>query len=152
MSLTIAKLAGRAGLSPDAVRYYERAGLLPAPERSGAGYRLYEERLLDRLSFIKGAQRSGLKLRQVRELLEIIDRGVCPCGHTESLLSERIAEVDQEVKELREIRKQLIALKGHLPSPAACSEDSEPWPCERAFIEVGVKPKGAGTVHGKQTG
>lgn len=141
MTLTVAKLAGRAGLSPDAVRYYERVGLLPPPARSGAGYRLYDERLVDRLSFIKGAQRTGLKLRQIRELLEVIDRGVCPCGHTESLLGERIAEIDHEIKQLRDVRKQLVALKDHLPSPAACAEDSDPWPCERAFIEVGTNRK-----------
>lgn len=151
MTLTVAKLAGRAGLSPDAVRYYERAGLLPAPARSGAGYRLYDERVLDRLGFIRGAQRTGLRLRQIRELLEIIDRGVCPCGHTESLLTERIAEIDREIKDLRDVRKQLVGLKDHLPSPAANGEESDSWPCERAFIEAGTKPKGE-TPHGKAKG
>ena len=142
MALTVAKLAGRAGLSPDAVRYYERAGLLPAPERSDAGYRLYDERLLDRLNFIKGAQRTGLRLREIRELLEIIDRGACPCGHTESILSERITDIDREIKQLRDVRKHLVALKDHLPSSAGWAEESAPWSCERAFIEVGAKQGG----------
>lgn len=148
MTLTVAKLAAQAGLSPDTLRYYERAGLLPLPDRSRAGYRQYDERMVERLRFIKGAQRTGLRLRHVKELLEVIDRGMCPCGHTQTLVDERLAEVDREIKQLREVRKQLVALKEHLPASAS-TNDSQPWPCERTFIEIGTKPKGA--RHGKAT-
>ncbi|MEX2556483.1 MAG: MerR family transcriptional regulator [Actinomycetota bacterium] len=137
MSLTVAKLADRAGLSPDTIRYYERAGLLPEPERSQAGYRLYEERLLERLRFIKGAQRSGLRLSQIRELLEIIDRGACPCGHTESILSQRISEIDAEIAELKAVRQEIVQIRERLPSVVEWPETSDTWPCEQAFIEVG---------------
>jgi DNA-binding transcriptional MerR regulator len=142
MTLTVAKLAARAGLSPDAIRYYERAGLLPSPPRSGVGYRLYDEGLVERLRFIRGAQRTGLKLRQIRELLEVIDRGMCPCGHTEALLADRIAEIESEMKELREIRRQLLSVKQSLPPEARRSRGADSWPCERTFIEVGAKMKG----------
>lgn len=137
MSLTVSQLAEGAGLSADTVRYYERAGLLPAPERSPAGYRLYDEDMVARLRFIKGAQRIGLRLRQIRELLEVKDRGLCPCGHTEALLGKRIAEIDREVAELRDVRRELLRLRERLPSADACPEAADPWPCEQAFLEAG---------------
>ena len=131
------QLAGRAGVSPDAIRYYERAGLLPEPGRTAAGYRVYDENAAERLRFIKGAQRIGLRLRQIRELIEIRDKGRCPCGHTELMLSQRITEIDSEVSALREIRRALLGLRDRLPAPSALSEDGEQWPCEQAFIEAG---------------
>jgi DNA-binding transcriptional MerR regulator len=68
------------------VRYYERLGLLPKPERTAAGYRQYQQDAVERLRFIKSAQRVGLRLREIAELLAICDYGLCPCGHSEALL------------------------------------------------------------------
>jgi DNA-binding transcriptional MerR regulator len=85
-ALTISMLAKRTGIGADTVRYYERAGLLPPVARTRAGYRKYEESTADRLRFIKGAQRLGLRLREIAELLQVRDRGACPCGHTEALV------------------------------------------------------------------
>jgi DNA-binding transcriptional MerR regulator len=92
MALTVSALADTVGLSADTVRYYERVGLLPKPARSAAGYRLYDQAVVGRLRLIKGAQRAGLRLREIGELLQVADRGQCPCGHTESLLREHLAE------------------------------------------------------------
>lgn len=141
MELTVSKLAARAGLGSDTVRYYERAGLLPSPKRSAAGYRLFDEGIVDRLLFIRGARRTGLKLRQIRGLLEITDRGLCPCGHTEVMLRERIDEIDREMAQLNEIRTQLATLRQKLPSADECVQGSEPWPCERVFVETGATTK-----------
>ena len=82
MTLTVSKLAARVGLTADTIRYYERAGLLPPPDRAASGYRAFEDDPVDRLRFIKGAQRIGLHLQEIKELLDIPDRGLCPCGHT----------------------------------------------------------------------
>jgi DNA-binding transcriptional MerR regulator len=101
MALTISALADQAGLSPDTVRYYERVGLLPPPARSAAGYRLYDQDAVACLRLIKGAQRAGLRLREIGELLQVADQGLCPCGHTETLLRERLAEVRAELDRLR---------------------------------------------------
>lgn len=136
VSMTVSQVAGRAGVSPDSVRYYERAGLLPKPERTAVGYRVYDEDTAERLRFIKGAQRIGLRLRQIRELLEVRDRGLCPCGHTESVLSQRIHEIDTDMAALKEIRRELVRLRDQLPDPSACAEVGVRWPCEQAFIEA----------------
>jgi DNA-binding transcriptional MerR regulator len=104
MSLTVSHLGAEVGLSAATVRYYERLGLLPAPERTAAGYRQNPKEAVDRLRFIKSSQRVGLRLREIAELLAICDQGLCPCGHSEALLRERMAEIDAQVAELQAVR------------------------------------------------
>src|SRR5918993_2974310 len=122
MDLTVSVVADRVGLSPDAVRYYERLGLLPPPARSAGGYRLYDEAAVERLRFVKGAQRVGLRLREIGELLEVVDRGQCPCGHTDTLLRERLAEVDAELARLGALRATLARLLAERPERACAVE------------------------------
>jgi DNA-binding transcriptional MerR regulator len=131
-TLTVSKLAEQVGMTPDALRYYERAGLLPKPERTPSGYRLYDDAMADRLRFIKGAQRLGLRLREVRELLDVLDRGLCPCGHTERALSQRMHEIDAEIVRLRDLKGQLGRLLERFPAEA-CEGD---WPCQEEFIRT----------------
>jgi DNA-binding transcriptional MerR regulator len=132
MALTVAALADQAGLSADTVRYYERVGLLPPPARSAAGYRLYDEATVGRLRLIKGAQRAGLRLREIGELLQVADRGQCPCGHTETLLRQRLAEVRAELDRLRALETDLVRLLEHYPDPG-CPETvtaAADWWCD----------------------
>ncbi|HWD45887.1 MAG TPA: heavy metal-responsive transcriptional regulator [Actinomycetota bacterium] len=117
MALTVSALAGAVGLSADTVRYYERVGLLPEPARSAAGYRLYDEDAVGRLRLIKGAQRAGLRLREIGELLQVADQGLCPCGHTETLLRQRLAEVRAELERLRDLETELGRLLEPRPNP-----------------------------------
>lgn len=132
MALRVSDLAARVGLSPATVRYYERLRLLPEPERSPSGYRQYDEELADRLRFIKGAQRFGLRLNEIRELLDIQDRGMCPCGHTRELLRTRVEEVDEEMRRLERLRADLLTMidRANCDAPASMS-----WPCAVEFIE-----------------
>ncbi len=123
--VTIGRLAREAGVNADTVRYYEREGLLPAPRRTDAGYRLYSPESVGRLRFIKGGQRLGLRLAEIRELLEVHDRGSCACGHTDALVRRRLAEVDAEIARLTELRRELASLQGCLSECAPASD----WPC-----------------------
>ena len=107
MGLTVAHVARRAGVSPHTVRYYDRVGLLKAASRTGAGYRDYSEDALERLRFIRDAQRLGLRLQDIRDLLEIRDRGQCPCGHTRKLVETRLTLVRAEIRRLRDIESEL---------------------------------------------
>ncbi len=66
--LRVAELAAEVGVSPDTVRYYERAGLLAPPPRTASGYRVYPPETVDRLQFIQGCQRFGLRLKEIAEL------------------------------------------------------------------------------------
>src|ERR1700757_5072575 len=99
--LSVGQLAARAGVRPDTIRYYERAGLLPRPRRTGGDHRRYGAADLDRLLFIRGAQRLGLRLAEIRELLAVRDTGTCPCGPAETVLREHVAEIDRGMGGLR---------------------------------------------------
>ena len=80
---SVSELAAAAGSSPDTLRYYEKVGLLHAPRRTPCGYRRYDDSARDRLAFIRGAQRLGLTLADVRDLLAVRDTGDCPCEPAE---------------------------------------------------------------------
>jgi DNA-binding transcriptional MerR regulator len=114
--LRVAELAEAVGVRPDTIRYYERAGLLPAPARTTAGYRAYDQTAVDRLRFIQGAQRLGLKLRDIADLLAVRDTGVCPCEPAEQLLRRRLAELDAEMARLAALREQMVAMVEALPA------------------------------------
>ena|SRR5215469_16825682 len=111
MTQTISAYAAALGLSADALRYYERLGLLPPPPRTAAGYRLYDDEAAERLNFICGAKRMGLRLADIKELLDIRDRGQCPCGHTKAVVERRLADVNAEIDQLTAVRTQLLALQ-----------------------------------------
>lgn len=135
MGLTVSELADAAGVATDTIRYWEKAGLLPSPPRAGNGYRTYDPNTTERLRFIRGGQRAGLRLRDIRELLDISDHGTCPCGHTNQILTRRIAEVDHELERLQTLRQQLAALQ---QTNDACQTDpAESWPCEDHLINLG---------------
>lgn len=106
--LTVSQMGRRTGVSPDTLRYYERIGLIPPPDRSAAGYRLYDEAAEDRIRFIKRAQRFALSLDAIRELLAVRERGACPCGHTRSLLEEKVASLDEQLASLQQLRADIV--------------------------------------------
>ncbi len=128
--MRIGELAKSAGVTPDTIRYYEREGLLPAPERTPSGYRDYGPDALDDLQFIKKAQALGLKLSHVREVLEISSGGRPPCEHVRATVSARLTDVEQRLKELRALRSTLRQTLEHI--------DRAPLPkagCRCAVIE-----------------
>jgi DNA-binding transcriptional MerR regulator len=133
--LTVSGLASRVGVSPHAVRYYERLGLLLPAVRNAAGYRRYDQRAVGRLRFIKGAQRVGLRLREIAELLQVVDRGQCPCGHTGALLRQRLAEVNTELARLGVLRGELTRLLAITPEQACTVATAEDWWCVQAFSD-----------------
>ena len=114
--LRVAELATAVGVRPDTIRYYERAGLLPAPSRTASGYRAYDASAIDRLHFIQGAQRLGLRLVDIGHLLSVRDTGSCPCEPAGELLRRRLADVDAEIARLTALRAEMAAMAAALPS------------------------------------
>jgi MerR family mercuric resistance operon transcriptional regulator len=115
--LTIAEVAAGAGVRPDTLRYYERAGLVPPPPRTTGAHRRYPEATVDRLRFIRGAQRLGLRLAEIKDLLAVRDTGVCPCQPAEDLLRRHLAEIDTELARLTELRGEVAAMLAAAPCP-----------------------------------
>lgn len=136
MVLTISRLADQVGVSADTLRYYERLGLVPAPIRNRAGYRIYDDAAGERLRFIKTAQHMGLRLTDIKDLLDIKDRGGCPCGHTTAVVERRLSEVDAELARLRMMRNELVALRARNRDCADVSGDTW-WTCTTRRPEGG---------------
>lgn len=107
-SLQIGAIAAAAGMTPDAVRYYERLGLLPAPARTSGRFRTYSADTLSRLRFIQQAKRLGLRLQDIRELLTPArGRPRDQCAHVRALLARHLADVEARLRELKDFRRTL---------------------------------------------
>ena len=100
--LTIGELAKAAGVPTSTIRYYERAKLLRPTARSASNYRLYSQQDLKRLQFIRAAQATGFTLQDITKLLR-----PAPCGKVQGLIEERLANVEQRMKELRHVQRVL---------------------------------------------
>ncbi len=109
--VTIGRAAAAAGLSPKAVRLYEARGLLPTPERTAAGYRLYTDTDIARMRFIAAARELGLHLDQITEILATAHEGQAPCATTRAILDQRISEIDQVINRLTDLRNSLAAAR-----------------------------------------
>ncbi|MNR75428.1 Mercuric resistance operon regulatory protein [compost metagenome] len=107
----IGDVAKQVGMNPKTIRYYEGLGLLSEPERTESGYRLYSEKDLERLQFIKGGKALGLSLTEIREILEAWNEGDSPCGHVSSLLDSKIQDLDRRIAEMTAFRDHLRAYK-----------------------------------------
>lgn len=106
--LTIGKLAAHANVSADTVRFYEREGLLKKTARTAAGYRLYDERDVDRVKFIRRAKELGFTLEEISQLLDLSDGGTSKM--VRGVAEKRLAEVERRIQEMTRIRDALKSL------------------------------------------
>src|SRR5262245_7853599 len=114
-AIRIGELALRAGVSIDAVRYYERRRLLPAAPRTEGGFRLFTQDAVERLMFIKQAQELGFSLDEIGDLLET--GGARECRRVRDHLKVKLSEVDERIRLMKDFRKTLAR---HL---AACERE-----------------------------
>jgi len=103
----IGTIAVQSGVPIKAIRYYEEVGLLPRPARTAARYRVYPPAVVERLHFIKKAQSLGLRLEDIKEILDLADRGRCPCGHVQHLLKLRLQELNRKIADLHLIQRRI---------------------------------------------
>jgi DNA-binding transcriptional MerR regulator len=106
-NLQIGQVAQQTGLTPDAIRFYEKEELLPKALRSTGGFRLYGGEHVEQLRFIQKAQAIGFSLGEIRELLLIQDEKVEACSHVRDLIGQKLATVQQKMDELSQIEAQL---------------------------------------------
>jgi DNA-binding transcriptional MerR regulator len=107
----IGELAGRLGLNPRTLRFYESIGVLPEPGRTPSGYREYDEVDVERLRFIKLAQSLGLALDDIREILALRDRGEAPCPYVREVIERQTAAIEERIRELQRLRTELKRLR-----------------------------------------
>lgn len=104
---TISQLAHAAEVPTTTIRYYERVDLVQPEDRSAGNYRLYSEESLRKLKFIRAAQGIGFTLDDVRALLATPSNTAASCREVQSLIEDRLAEVDQRLKDLRHVQRVL---------------------------------------------
>ena len=108
--LRIGGLAQKSGVSRDALRFYERRGLLPKPNRTVGGFRIYPAETVGRLRFIKQAQMVGLTLQEIAALVSHRnDSGLRRCRQVRDLLRAKVADVETKLSELQAFRTTLSA-------------------------------------------
>ncbi len=106
--LTRGKLATRTGCNIETIRYYEAIGLLPAPARTAAGYRSYDDEHLRRLNFIQRAKTLGFSSEKIKALLELTDPGGNHTRADVKLLTEsHIEEISVKIRDLQKIKRRL---------------------------------------------
>lgn len=105
--MRIGEVADRVGVNPKTIRFYESIGVLPEPPRTTSGYRDYDDEHVDRLRFIKSAQRLGLKLEDITEVLAFRDRGERPCDYVVDVVRREINDLDQRIREMRRLKRDL---------------------------------------------
>jgi DNA-binding transcriptional MerR regulator len=122
--MKIGDLAAASGTTAKTIRFYEQAGVLPAPGRTAGGYRDYGPEVVDRLAFIRRAQAAGLSLREIRQVLAIHDRGDAPCGHVRGVLGDRLDAVRAQIAELVTLETHLETLLAHAQRGESTEHDN----------------------------
>ncbi len=122
--MLIGEVADAAGLPSQTIRFYERRGLLPAPERGANGYRNYDESTLTRLLFINSAQAAGLTLAEIGSIIDLRDDGNVPCAHVASLIHSKLDDVRARIRDLAALEAELDVLieRSHRLDPADCAD------------------------------
>jgi MerR family mercuric resistance operon transcriptional regulator len=123
VALTRSALARAAGVAPSAVRYYERAGVLPEPARTAKGYRAYGPGDVERLRFVRRAQELGFSLGEIAGLLDLAVSEGDPCDDVRARAEAHHADVAAKVRDLERIRDTLDGLI------AACRDHAPTDPC-----------------------
>src|SRR5262249_41549599 len=117
---TIGKLAGLISVSNDTLRYYEHEGLIRLTPKSAARYRLYDRDSVRGIHFIKHAQRCGLTLAEIRELLELRGRDDACCGDVRKRAIEKKLQIENKIRAMKTMSKALDQL---IPE---CANEEQP--------------------------
>ena len=105
--LKIGDVARLSGIGIEALRFYEKSGLLEKPARTESGYRVYGRDVLERLAFIKQAQTLGFSLDEIHRIVMDARAGQSPCDEVREIVRHRLEELDERMREMRRYRKEL---------------------------------------------
>ena len=120
----IGEVAAAADVPTQTVRFYERRGLLPPPQRGTNGYREYDASILARLAFIRSGQAAGLTLVELASILDLRRDGAVPCEHVHSLLLAKLDDIRERQRELADLETEIEGLisRSDRLDPADCSD------------------------------
>lgn len=108
--MRISQVAEKAGVNPETLRFYERRGLLPEPERTPSRYRAYGPETVLTIRFIKRAQELGFTLGEVEALLHLAAGGPESCDEVQALARQKLRLLDEKIASLRAMRDSVRRL------------------------------------------
>lgn len=108
--MEIRELVKQTNVPAKTVRYYEEIELLPQPARKANGYRDYTKTDIERVKLVNGARRLDFSIDEIRELLDLRDRKIAPCGVLLEMLENKAEEIQQRIAELQQLEKDLKQL------------------------------------------
>jgi MerR family copper efflux transcriptional regulator len=114
--LLIGEVAARTGVSRKAVRLYEASGILPAPRRTAAGYRVFEPETEATLAFVMRARRLGFRLGEIKDIVAIKRSGRVPCAHVREVVQRKARDLDGMLADLQALRRRLRKVLRSWPS------------------------------------
>ena len=124
-ALRIGELAELTQTNNETLRFYESKGLLSAPRRSPAGYRIYSQTSVEQVSFILRAKRMGFSLKEIGELLSLnVDKADSTCGEVKALAEEKLAVIQAKIDELFRMQSALQQI-----TDACCGGDVSAESC-----------------------
>lgn len=106
----IGDIAKRFGLNPRTLRYYETIGVLPRAVRTEGGYRIYTNETVERLDFILKAKSLGLKLYEIKKIIDLHEKGEIPCECTKEFIRNKIKEIEEKIADLTSLKTRLDSL------------------------------------------
>lgn len=119
-TLSRGELARRTGVNSETIRYFERVGILPAPERTEGGHRVYDEGHVRTLSFVRRARGLGFVPDEVRAILDLGGPGRACCAEVQEIAERHLEQVRIKIADLAEIERLLAA------TVKRCSGESDP--------------------------
>ena len=102
--------ASQAGIGIETLRFYEKKELISPHSKTDSGYRLFTEREIHKLKFIKAAQNSGFKLSEIKELLTLQSAGGSDCHSVRDQVKDKLEEVQEKILALSQIQNSLEKL------------------------------------------
>jgi MerR family transcriptional regulator, copper efflux regulator len=120
----IGAIASESGIPIKTIRYYDELGLIKTNGRTEGGYRLFDEDVFVRLKFIKRAQHLGLSLSEIKEFLEVHERGNLPCDRIKVKLEEKLIAIEQHIQQLQILKQELKGLLSGWEKIPARPEDT----------------------------
>ncbi len=109
--MKIGEISKTTGIPVETIRYYEKIGLVPAPERLASGYRQYRQSHLDRLLFIKRCRNLDMAQDEIRELIRLADQPDADCSEVDALLARHLCHVRERLQELESLENTLEQLQ-----------------------------------------
>ena len=113
--MRIGKVAKQVGITVEAIRFYEKKGLIEPPGRNESGYRDYPEDAVQLVSFIKRAKELGFSLKEIKDLMSLRYTPGTTCSEVKEQTEVKIADIDRKVEDLLRIKKALTELVSVCP-------------------------------------